>query len=97
MIHYFCKKLYSFIQIQLDHLRRDLDLWEEIVEKAVNVKAKTCLQPFFETKKINLKCAKSYKLSAKKEKNKTSQKHQDEVFNKDKDKAKSYNSFSTNN
>lgn len=43
LICYLHRRLGLFIQIQLDNWRRDLDLWEEIIEKAVNVETKTNL------------------------------------------------------
>lgn len=68
MICYFYKRLHPFIQIQLDHQKRDLDFWEEIVKKVVNVKVKANLQLPFGIKKIDSKCPKYYKLIAKKDK-----------------------------
>ena len=35
--------LYLSIQAQLDYQRYDLDLWKKVVEKAVDIKAKTNL------------------------------------------------------
>ena len=58
-----------------------------MIEKTIDIKAKTNLQLLFETKKLNSRCSESYKLLAKKKKDKVSQKHQDG----DKNKAKSYN------
>ena len=78
----------------MDYQRRDLDLWEKIIEKAVNTEVKASLQPLFETKEINSKYSKGYKLSAKKKKDEASQEYQD--GNKDKNKAKSYNLLPAN-
>ena len=57
-------------------------MWEEILEKAVNVKAKASLQPLLGTRKIDSRYLKGYRPSAKKEKNKANQKHRDENNNK---------------
>ena len=64
-----------------------------MVEKTIDVKAKISLQLSSKTKKINSKCLKGYKLSAKKEKKKARQEHWD----KDKDKIKFHNFFLINN
>ena len=69
-------------------------MWEEIVEKIIDTKAKASLQPLSGIKKIHSRCPKSYRPSAKKEKDKASQEHQDE--DKDKNKAKLYNLLSAN-
>ena len=63
-----------------------------MVEKIINVEVKVSLKSSSEIRKIDSRCPKGYKLSAKKEKDKTSQKHQD----RDKDKTKSHNLFFTN-
>ena len=67
---------------------------KKVIEKIVDVEAKASLQPPFGTKKINSKCLKSYKPSAKKEKYKANPKHQD--GKKDNDKAKFHNLLSAN-
>ena len=43
MIRYFREGLKPFIRAQLDAQGRDLDSWEEAVEKAVNAEAKALL------------------------------------------------------
>ena len=44
MIGYFQESLRPFIQAQLDVRDRDLDFWDEVVDKTVDVKAKASLQ-----------------------------------------------------
>ena len=39
-----------------------------MVKKAINTEAKTSLQPFSKTKKINSRCSKDYRPSIKKDK-----------------------------
>lgn len=72
------------MQAQLDYWEWDLDLWEEVEEKAVNVEAKTSLQLSSEARKTNFKCPKGYRPLAKKEKVEANQ----ELEDKDKDKTK---------
>ena len=67
-----------------------------MVEKTGNVKAKTNLQPPFYVKEINSKYPKSYCPLIKKDKKNTYWKPYNEASNKNKDKAKSHNPFSTN-
>lgn len=43
MIWYFQEGLKPSIQVQLDAQSRELDFWEEIIEKAVNVEVETLL------------------------------------------------------
>ena len=43
LIHYFHDGLRLSIRAQVDNRGRDLDAWEEVVEKAVNVEAKAGL------------------------------------------------------
>lgn len=57
-------------------------MWEEGVEKAIDVEAKVRLQPPSRTRKIDSRCRKSYRPSSKKEKDKVSQKHQIEIKTK---------------
>lgn len=61
-----------------------------MVEKAVDIEAKTSLQPPFETKEIDSRCPKSYKLLVKKDKDKTHQEHRNG------NKTKLHNLFLTN-
>lgn len=58
-----------------------------MIEKAIDVKAKTSLQPASETRKIDFKYLKNYRLLAKKDKIKANQEHRD----RNKDMAKFYN------
>ena len=71
---------------------RDLDLWEEVIEKAVNAEAKASLQPLSKIREINFRYPKGNKLLAKKDKNNTNQENRDG----DKNKAKSHNPLSAN-
>ncbi len=65
-----------------------------MVEKAINVEAKASLQSSSETREIDCKCPKGYRPLVKKDD--INWEHQDEASNKNKDKAKSHNFFSTN-
>lgn len=65
-----------------------------MVEKAIDVEVRASLQPLSGTREVDFRCPKGYKPSAKKEKDEVNQKHWD--ANKDKDKAKFYNSFFAN-
>lgn len=65
-----------------------------MVEKARDVKAKVNLQPLSKTREIDIKYLKAHRTLVKKDKNNTNWEHRD--WNKDKDKAKSYNLFSAN-
>ncbi len=96
LICYFREGLRPSIRAQLDHQRRDLDGWEEVVEKAGDVEAKANLQPSFYVKDINTKCPKGHRPSAKKDKEDTYQEPQNNA-SKDKDKAKSHNSSTSAN
>lgn len=62
-----------------------MDLWEEVVKKAVNAEAKASLQSLFKTRKIDSRCKKSYRPSAKKDTNEAHPEYWDEY------KAKSHN------
>lgn len=69
-------------------------MWEKMIEKVVDVEAKASLQPPFRTRKIDFRCSKNHRSSVRRDKNDANWKHWDE--DKDKELAKSYNSFSTN-
>lgn len=58
-----------------------------MIEKAVDTKAKVSLQPSSRSREIDFRYPKSYRPSAKKDKNEATQEHWDA------DKAKSYNLF----
>ncbi len=96
LIHYFRKGLRPSIQAQLDYQRRDLDGWEEVMEKAGDVEAKANLQSPFYVRDINARCPKGYCPSAKKDKEDTYWEPQNEAY-KDKDKAKSHSSSTSAN
>ncbi len=88
LICYFRKGLRPSIRAQLDHRGRDLDGWEEVVEKAGDVEAKANLQPLFYVRDIDVRCPKGHRLSAKKDKDHIYREPQNEA-SKDKNKAKS--------
>ena len=56
MIRYFREGLRAFIRVQLDVQGRELDSWEEAVEKTVNVEAKVLLQSASSTREIDQRC-----------------------------------------
>ena len=56
MIRCFLEGLRPSIQAQLDTRGRELDSWEEAVEKAVNVEAKALLQLASSTRKMDQRC-----------------------------------------
>ena len=57
MIRYFQKNLRASIQAPLDVRDRDLDFWDEVVDKTVNAEAKASLQALSGTKKIDSWCS----------------------------------------
>ncbi len=95
LIRYFRERLRPSIRAQLDHWGRDLDAWEEVIEKAGDVEVKENLQLPFYIREIDSRCPKSYYLLAKKDKDDIYWELCNEAF-KNKDKAKSHNSSSTN-
>ena len=68
-----------------------------MVEKVVDVEAKTGIQSPFETREIDSRCPKRYKPSVKKNKDNAYWEQRNEAINRDKEKAKSYNLFSSTN
>ncbi len=96
LIRYFQEGLSPSIWAQLDHRGRDLDDWEEVVEKAGDVEAKANLQPSFYVRDIDVRCPKGHRPSSKKDKENTYREPQSEA-SKDKDKAKSHNSSTSTN
>ncbi len=64
-------------------------MWEEIVEKTVDIEAKASLQPLSRKREIDFKCPKSYR-SIKKDKDEANLEY------RDRDKTKSYNPFPAN-
>ncbi len=91
LILYFRERLRQSIRVQLDHQRRDLDVWEEVVEKAGDTKAKANLPPPFYVREIDSRYPKGYRPLTKKDKEDTYREPQNEA-SKDKDKAKSHSS-----
>ena len=68
MIRYFRKSLRPSIRAQLDVQSRDLDSWEEVIEKAVNAEAKALLQSPASTRDIDSRCPQGNKSTKKEEK-----------------------------
>ncbi len=96
MICYFQEKLLPSIWTWLDRWKRDLDAWEEVVEKAGYVETKANLQLHFYIRDIDIRCLKNYHLLSKKDKKNNYRESQNEAF-KDKDKAKSHSSSTSTN
>ncbi len=93
LIHYFREELCLSIRAQLDNQGWDLDMWNKVVEKTVNVEVKADRQLPFETRKIDFRYLRGYRPLVKKDKDKTNREHWDEA---PKDKTKSHNSFFAN-
>ncbi len=96
LIRYFREWLRPSIQAQLDPRGQDLDAWEKVVEKVADIEGRTNLQPPFYIREIDSRCPKDHRLSAKKDKEDTYRKPQNEA-SKDKDKAKSHSSSTSAN
>lgn len=71
-------------------------MWDKVVEKARNIKAKVNFLPTFYIRKIDSKYSKHYCPSVKKDKEDVNWEHPNEASSKDKKKAKSYNPSSAN-
>ena len=69
MIQYFQEGLRPSVRAQLDTQSRDLDSWEEAIEKAVNAKAKALLQSSTSTRNIDSRCPWENRPAKKLEKN----------------------------
>ncbi len=95
LIRYFWEGLRLFIRAQLAHQRRDLDVWEKVVEKVDVIEAKANLQPPFYIREIDSRCPKNHCPSAKRDKEDIYEEPCNKA-SKDKDKAKSHSSSSTN-
>ncbi len=93
MIRYFRERLHLSIRAQLDNRGQDLDIWDKLVEKAVDVEAKINLQPLSGTREINSRYPRGHRPSVKKDKDEANREHQNKV---PKDKAKFHNSFFAN-
>ena len=89
LIHYFRDGLSPFIQAQVDNWGQNLDAWEEVVEKAVNIEGKASLNPHSMIREIDSRCPKEHRPSVKKDKDDAYWEYYDEAF-KDKKKAKSH-------
>ena len=68
MIRCFLEGLKPFVRAQMDTRSRDLDFWEEAMEKAVNVEVKAMLQSFSITRNIYSKCPRGNRPARKEEK-----------------------------
>ena len=86
LIRWFWENLHPFIWAQLNNREQDLDAWDKIVENAVNVKVKACLQSPFKTREIDSRCPKKYKPLVKKDKDNPYQKQRNKASNRDKKK-----------
>lgn len=80
MIQYFWEILRRFIRAQLDARGRELDFWEEVVEKAFNAEVKTLLQLSSSTHKIDSRCPQGNKSAKNKEKDSEKIKSTDSTF-----------------
>ena len=83
--------------MQLDNWEWNLNAWDKMVEKAINIEAKASLQPPSGPRKIDSRCLKEYKPAVKKDENDTYWGHRNEASNKDKEKAKFHNPSSFTN
>ena len=79
LICYLWEGLCLSIWVQLDHWGRDLDLWEEVVEKAGDAEAKANLQPPSYVWEIDVRSPKNYRLSSKKNKENIQRQHHNEA------------------
>ena len=68
LIQYFREGLRPYIRAQLDVRDRELDSWEEAIEKAVDAEAKALLQPPSGTREIDAKCLRGYRPAKKEDK-----------------------------
>ena len=80
MIRYFQKSLQPSIRAQLDAKDRDLDSWDEVVDKTVDAKTKASLQAPSGTREMDSRCPRGQRPTKKEdkdsrdyEKNKSSQ------------------------
>ena len=67
-IRYFRKNLRPSIRAQLDARGRELDSWEETIEKAINAKVKALLQSSFSICEIDSRCLQGNRPAKKEEK-----------------------------
>ena len=73
LIRYFREGLRPFIRAQLDARNRDLDSWDEVVEKAVDAEAKVSLQLHSRTREMDSKCPRDKRPSKATDENKSTQ------------------------
>ena len=71
LIRYLREGLCPSIWAKLDHQGRDLDLWEEVVEKAGDAEVKANLQPLSYVWEIDARSPKGYRPLSKKDKEDT--------------------------
>ncbi len=74
-IHYFLEGLRPSIQVQLDNRGQDLDVWDKVVEKAIDVEVKVSLQSPSKIREINFRCPRDYRPSVKKDKHDANWEH----------------------
>ena len=74
-----------------------MDVWDEVVEKAINAEVKTSFQLFSRIREIDSNCLKRYRSLVKKDKDNAYRKQCNKASNKDKKKAKSHNPLSSAN
>ena len=67
MIRYFLEGLKPSVWAQLDAQGRDLNSWEEAVEKTINAKAKIMLQSSSGTRDMDSRCPRGNKPARKEE------------------------------
>lgn len=53
LIRYFRKDLKPLIKAQIEQKRRELDIWQKVIEKTVEIKSKTTLQLTSFTREID--------------------------------------------
>lgn len=53
LIRFFCEGLKPLIKAQMEQRGQELDSWDELVEKAIDAKAKDGLQPILIVRKID--------------------------------------------
>ncbi len=69
LIRYFWKGLRLSIRAQLDNQGQDLDTWNKVVEKAIDIEAKANFQLPSRTREIGSRCPRNYRPLVKKNKN----------------------------
>ena len=60
LICYFCDSLRPSIRAQTDERGWDLDIWEEVIKKAINAEAKTACQPQSLMREMDNRCCQGH-------------------------------------